>query len=50
MAQVKNNIFSETSKKNNDWIINISVDIEKIRDHIKNFSVSSIFASSELYF
>jgi len=51
MAQVKNSIFSATSKKkNNDGIINISVDIEKIRDHIKNSSVSSIFASSELHF
>lgn len=50
MAQVKNNIFDETSKKkNNDGIINISVDIEKVRDDIKNSSVSSIFASSELY-
>jgi len=31
MAQVKISIFSETSKKNKDGIINISVDIEKVR-------------------
>ena len=31
MAQVKNSIFSETSTKNKDGIINIFVDIEKVR-------------------
>ena len=31
MAQVKNNIFSDTSKKNKDGIVNIPVDIVRIK-------------------
>ena len=35
MAQVKNSIFSETSKKNKDGIVNIPIDIGKIKKNFK---------------
>ena len=48
MAQVKNSIFSETSKKNKDGIVNIPIDIGKIKEELQKESISSIFSTSGL--
>ena len=48
MAQVKNSIFSETSKKNNDGIVNIPVDIGRIKEDLQNESISSVFSTTGL--
>ncbi len=48
MAQVKNSIFSETSKKNKDGIVNVPIDLGKIKEELQNESISSIFSTSSL--
>ena len=48
MAQVKNSIFSETSKKNKDGIVNIPIDIGRIKEELQKESISSIFSTSGL--
>ena len=48
MTQVKNSIFSETSKKNKDGIVNIPIDIGKIKEELQKESISSIFSTSGL--
>ena len=48
MAQEKNSIFSETSKKNKDGIVNVPIDIGKIKEELQNESISSIFSASGL--
>ena len=48
MAQEQNSIFVETSKKNKDGIVNIPIDIRKIKEELQNESISSIFSTSGL--
>ena len=48
MAQVKNSIFNDTSKKNKDGIVNIPVNIGKIKEELQNESISSIFSTTGL--
>ena len=48
MAQVKNSIFSETSKKKKDGIVNVPVDIARIKEELQNESISSVFSTTGL--
>lgn len=48
MAQKKNSIFVETSKKNKDGIINIPIDIGKITTNIGEWGFSSAFLSRSM--